>query len=128
MQESTQQQVRQTFEESGSTVQLHRFLKADAAAAIAGAMLTRLHVRTTLFSRLKRSAQDSTQEQVRQTFEESGSTVQLHRFLKADVAVAIADAMRAADAADNLGYMEAAPFDVGVRGGWKPVGPPHRHR
>ncbi|KAG5179876.1 Oxoglutarate and iron-dependent oxygenase degradation C-term-domain-containing protein [Tribonema minus] len=67
--------------------------------------------------------EESTQAQCRETFESNGSTVQLHRFLKPDVADKIAAAIRAADAADGLGYMEASAFDVGVRGGWKPDPP-----
>lgn len=34
----------------------------------------------------------------------------------------------AADKKDGLGYVEASPFDVGVRGGWRRSGPPHRER
>ena len=36
--------------------------------------------------------------------------------------------MIASDRADGLGYMEASPFDAGVRGGWRKAGPPHRQR
>lgn len=45
-----------------------------------------------------------------------------------DVAKKIVDAVIAADKEDGLGYMEASPFDVGVRGGWTKAGPPHRQR
>lgn len=45
-----------------------------------------------------------------------------------DVAQRIVDAAISADRTDGLGYMEATPFDVGVRGGWRKAGPPHRQR
>lgn len=45
-----------------------------------------------------------------------------------DVAKRIVDAVIAADKKDGLGYMEASPFDVGLRGGWRKAGPPHRQR
>eukprot|EP00752_Nemacystus_decipiens_P003031 g2810.t1 len=61
-------------------------------------------------------------------FNDNGSTIQLHRFLKDDIAQKIVDAAIAADRADGLGYMEASPFDAGVRGGWRKAGPPHRQR
>ncbi|CAM9184190.1 unnamed protein product [Laminaria digitata] len=67
-------------------------------------------------------------EQCAAAFTENGSTIQLHRFLKDDIAEKIVDAAIAADRADGLGYMEASPFDAGVRGGWRKAGPPHRQR
>lgn len=45
-----------------------------------------------------------------------------------DIAKKIVDAALSADKSDGLGYMEASPFDVGVRGGWRKAGPPHRQR
>lgn len=45
-----------------------------------------------------------------------------------DIAQKIVDAAIAADHTDGLGYMEASPFDAGVRGGWRKAGPPHRQR
>lgn len=45
-----------------------------------------------------------------------------------DIAKKIVDAALSADKGDGLGYMEASPFDVGVRGGWRKAGPPHRQR
>lgn len=45
-----------------------------------------------------------------------------------DVAKKMVDAVIAADKKDGLGYMEASPFEVGVRGGWRKAGPPHRQR
>lgn len=45
-----------------------------------------------------------------------------------DIAKKITDAAISADSSDGLGYMEASPFDVGVRGGWRKAGPPHRQR
>lgn len=45
-----------------------------------------------------------------------------------DIAKKIVDAALLADSSDGLGYMEASPFDVGVRGGWRKAGPPHRQR
>jgi hypothetical protein len=72
--------------------------------------------------------QEETQSQCRTAFEENGSTVQLYKFLKPEIAEQLLQAITAADKADGLGYMEATEFTVGVRGGWRPVGPPHRHR
>ena len=54
--------------------------------------------------------------------------MQLYKFLKPAVAQSLLSAITAADQSDGLGYMEATEFTVGVRGGWQPVGPPHRHR
>ncbi|CAM9387146.1 unnamed protein product [Ectocarpus sp. 12 AP-2014] len=67
-------------------------------------------------------------DQCAAAFNDNGSTIQLHRFLKDDVAQKIVDAAIAADRSDGLGYMEASPFDAGVRGGWRKAGPPHRQR
>ncbi|CAN0358646.1 unnamed protein product, partial [Ectocarpus sp. 8 AP-2014] len=67
-------------------------------------------------------------DQCAAAFNENGSTIQLHRFLKDDVAQKIVDAAVAADRSDGLGYMEASPFDAGVRGAWRKAGPPHRQR
>ncbi|CAM9794917.1 unnamed protein product [Scytosiphon promiscuus] len=67
-------------------------------------------------------------DQCAAAFDENGSTFELHRFLKDDIAQKIVDAAIAADRKDGLGYMEASPFDAGVRGGWRKEGPPHRQR
>ncbi|CAM9440280.1 unnamed protein product [Chrysoparadoxa australica] len=67
-------------------------------------------------------------EQVRHKFLENGSTVMLHNFLNEATAARVLKAVQETDRRDNLGYQEAAPFDVGVRGGWNAVGPPHRRR
>jgi Oxoglutarate and iron-dependent oxygenase degradation C-term len=73
-------------------------------------------------------AQAATQAQCCEAFEENDSTLQLHKFLKADVAERVLAAITAADKSDNLGYMEASDYSAGIRGNWRPVGPPHRHR
>lgn len=60
-----------------------------------------------------------------------GETRHPHRFRhqhQDDLAKKIVDAVIAADKKDGLGYMEASPFEVGVRGGWRKAGPPHRQR
>ncbi|CAN0472475.1 unnamed protein product, partial [Hapterophycus canaliculatus] len=51
-----------------------------------------------------------------------------HGVRQDDIAQKIVDAAIAADHKDGLGYMEASPFDAGVRGGWRKAGPPHRQR
>lgn len=51
-----------------------------------------------------------------------------HAVRQDDIAQKIVDAAIAADRKDGLGYMEASPFDAGVRGGWRKAGPPHRQR
>ncbi|CAM9393298.1 unnamed protein product [Choristocarpus tenellus] len=67
-------------------------------------------------------------EQCAEAFTDNGSSLQLHRFLKDEVSKKVLEAVRASDSADGLGYMEASPFDTGVRGGWRQAGPPHRQR
>lgn len=66
---------------------------------------------------------------VRAQFEADGS-VQLHRFLRPDLARRIGGLTRAADAADGLGGWRLPPSaGVGARaGGWELVGPPHKQR
>ncbi|CAM9844557.1 unnamed protein product [Phaeothamnion confervicola] len=71
---------------------------------------------------------DGAADQIAQKFVDNGSSIVLHGFLAAPAATKVAAAVTAADAADGLGYHEAAPFDVGVRGSWRPAGPPHRRR
>lgn len=76
---------------------------------------------------------------VRRKFEEDGS-VQLHGFLRPELARALALATRAADDRDGLGRRDEneengnsprpPPSDylVGAREGWTAVGPPHKQR
>lgn len=58
-------------------------------------------------------------------------TCHIHRFRREhqdDLAKKIVDAVIAADKKDGLGYMETSPFEIGIRGGWRKAGPPHRQR
>jgi prolyl 3-hydroxylase /prolyl 3,4-dihydroxylase len=65
---------------------------------------------------------------VRARFEADGS-VQLHRFLRADVAARVCSLIKAADADDGLGgWRLPADPAVGQRGGWAVRGPPHKQR
>lgn len=78
---------------------------------------------------------------VRRKFEEDGS-VQLHGFLRPELARALAVATKRADNKDGLGRRSGeeeqdggkAPrpppsdYFVGARGGWTAVGPPHKQR
>ena len=66
---------------------------------------------------------------VRARFEADGS-VQLHRFLRPDLAARVAALITAADASDKLGGWRL-PAGAGVgegHGGWAVVGPPHKQR
>ncbi|KAF8057154.1 Ogd [Scenedesmus sp. PABB004] len=59
---------------------------------------------------------------------EADGSVQLQRFLAADVAAQIAAATAAADAAQGVGGGAIPPFDAGCSDGWEAVGPPHKQR
>lgn len=54
--------------------------------------------------------------------------MQLQRFLKPDVAAAIAAATAAADAAQGMGRGRMPPHGAGVGDGWVAVGPAHKQR
>lgn len=64
------------------------------------------------------------------------SCMQLRGFLREDVAVRIGELARAADAADGIGSMPREQLfdklcgrhELGVRDGWRVVGPPHMQR
>ncbi|KAF8060096.1 Ogd [Scenedesmus sp. PABB004] len=74
-----------------------------------------------------RAGEDALQGHVGAAMEADGS-VQLQRFLAADVAAQIAAATAAADAAQGVGSGAIPPFDAACGDGWEAEGPPHKQR
>jgi len=65
--------------------------------------------------------------QIRSKFEEE-SSVQLHDFLKPDVAARLMAACQRADARDGVGGGSMPGYDVGMGAEWEAVGPAHMQR
>ena len=69
-----------------------------------------------------------TQKQVRDSFDATGGSVELHDFLAPALANRVRAALKAADALDRLGGGRVPEDNAGIRTGWELQGPPHKRR